>query len=131
VAQRHQFASFLYWRPPEVKTGGFIAHRPPTAYNKTWLYFPLSDTTNYKQPATFDTWSFHYEMDGINEVTGTTTDADQGTDQIVAIQTGSSDYETSPPYPVPLRGVKIRIRCYEPDSRDVREVTVTESFVPQ
>jgi hypothetical protein len=98
-----------------------------TPFNKTWL----SASPSPVSPAVYDTWSFHYEMDGINEVTGTTTNADQGTDQIVAIQTGSSDYETSPPYPVPLRGIKITIRSYEPDSRDVRQVTVTESFVPQ
>ncbi len=37
---------------------------------------------------------------------------------------------TSPPYPVPLRGVQIKIRVYEPTSRQVREVTVTETFLP-
>ncbi len=45
--------------------------------------------------------------------------------------TAAAGYETSPPYPVPLRGLRVRIRCYEPDARDVREVTVTESFVPE
>ncbi len=35
-----------------------------------------------------------------------------------------------PPYPYPLRGVQIKIRVYEPNSKLVREVTVEETFVP-
>jgi hypothetical protein len=35
---------------------------------------------------------------------------------------------TSPPYPVPLRGIQIKLRVYEPESRTVREVTVVESL---
>lgn len=31
-----------------------------------------------------------------------------------------------PPYPVPLKGILIRIRVVDPDSRQIREVTVTE-----
>lgn len=94
---------------------------------------------------TFDTWSTHYENDGIDEdgVAG----ADQGTngldDRVPARAGGvagqsadgvaddSGELETSPPYPFPLRGIEIRIRCYEPDSRQVRQVTVRQAFVPQ
>jgi KaiC/GvpD/RAD55 family RecA-like ATPase len=39
--------------------------------------------------------------------------------------------ETSPPYPVPLRGIQVKIRVFEPDSRQVREVTVVQDFLPQ
>ena len=39
--------------------------------------------------------------------------------------------ETSPPYPVPLRGLQVKIRVYEPDSQTVRQATVTSSFIPQ
>ena len=42
----------------------------------------------------------------------------------------SSEQETSPPYPYPLRGVEVRIRVYEPRSRQVRQVTVRHTFVP-
>jgi type II secretory pathway component PulJ len=35
----------------------------------------------------------------------------------------------APPYQTPLRGIQVKIRVYEPDSRQVREVTVTQSFV--
>lgn len=40
------------------------------------------------------------------------------------------EFETSPPYPYPLRGIEVRIRCYEPSSRQVRQVTVRHTFVP-
>ena len=33
--------------------------------------------------------------------------------------------ETSPPYPVPLAGVKVVLRVYERDARQVREASVT------
>jgi type II secretory pathway component PulJ len=37
---------------------------------------------------------------------------------------------TCAPYPVPLRGLQIKIRVYESGSRQVRETTVVENFVP-
>lgn len=96
-------------------------------------------------PRTYDTWSTHYESNGIDEdgVVG----ADQGTngmdDNVPARYGGSvpaqaqegvvddvGEQETSPPYPFPLRGIEVRIRCYEPSSRQVRQVTVRHTFVP-
>jgi len=85
----------------------------------------------------WDTWSSHYEANGVDEdgVAG----ADQGSngldDAIGAYtQNGQVDepgeQETSSPYPFPLRGLEIRIRCYEPASRQVRQVTVRHTFVP-
>jgi type II secretory pathway component PulJ len=38
---------------------------------------------------------------------------------------------TSPPYPVALRGIQVKIRCFEPDSRQIREVTVEQDFLPK
>jgi hypothetical protein len=38
---------------------------------------------------------------------------------------------TAPPYPIPLRGIQVKIRTFEPDSRQVREVTVIQDFLPQ
>ena len=38
--------------------------------------------------------------------------------------------ETAPPYPFPLRGIQIRIRAMEPDSRQIRQVTMVADFVP-
>jgi prepilin-type N-terminal cleavage/methylation domain-containing protein len=80
----------------------------------------------------YDTWSTHYESNGIDEDGDGI--ADEGTDGIDNNNDGVIDdlgeRETSPPYPVPLRGIEIRIRVYEPSSRQVRQVTVRHTFVP-
>jgi hypothetical protein len=80
----------------------------------------------------YDTWSTHYECNGIDE--DGVADADQGTNGVDDNNDGVNDdiaeRETSPPYPVALRGIEIRIRCYEPSSRQVRQVTVRHTFVP-
>lgn len=65
---------------------------------------------------TYDTWSEHYEV-----VRSTTPGGRAGVNSI-------NDCVTSPPYPVPLEGVEVRIRCYDPTSKQVRQVTVRQSF---
>jgi len=107
-----------------------------TSYDQSWLFYRNTDP-QYKKPATYDTWSYHYEHDGIDQdgVNG----IDQGTNGFdddtsgpgYGIVDDPGERETSPPYPVPVRGIKIKIRCYEPDARQVHEVNVVESFVPQ
>lgn len=81
---------------------------------------------------TYDTWSTHYEANGIDE--DNAYGADQGSDGLDNEPDGlvdeSDEQETLAPYPVPLRGLEIRIRCYEPSSRQVRQVTVRHTFVP-
>lgn len=41
------------------------------------------------------------------------------------------EQEAPPPYRQPLRGIQIRIRCLEPDSRQIREVTIVHEFLPE
>ena len=81
--------------------------------------------------ATYDTWSLHYEFNGLDDDGDGL--IDEGTDGIDDNGNGVPDdpaeYETSPPYPVPLRGIEVRIRCYEPASRQVRQMTVRHSFI--
>lgn len=97
---------------------------------------------------TYDTWSLHYEADGrdqgnangipantIDEGTnGLDDDADGDHDEPAYDANGDGVFEdpgeteTLPPYPVPLRGIEVRIRCYEPTSRQVRQVTIRHSF---
>jgi type II secretory pathway component PulJ len=102
-------------------------------------YFSTQGLGNYRQQAygmagrnTWDTWSTHYETNGFDEdnVGG----PDQGADGLDNNANGEVDepaeFETSPPYPFPLRGIEIRIRCYEPSSRQVRQTTVRHTFVP-
>lgn len=108
---------------------------------------PLFHDVNYDYPPpgpqsglwrVYDTWSFHYEHDGINQFGDTKVDT--GTDGFDNDLPGQPGYgivddpgemETSPPYPVPLRGIQIKIRVFEPDSRQIREVTVVQDFLPK
>ena len=94
------------------------------------------------QPRIYDTWSTHYESNGIDEdyATWPSSGPDQGTngqdDNTAPSSPGygvvddETEKETAPPYAVPLRGVEIRIRVYQPSSRQVRQITVRHTFVP-
>jgi prepilin-type N-terminal cleavage/methylation domain-containing protein len=44
---------------------------------------------------------------------------------------GPQDQITSPPYPVALRGIQIKIRVFESSSRQVREATIEHDFLPK
>jgi hypothetical protein len=83
---------------------------------------------------TWDTWPIHYESDGANQdgLLG----IDQGTNGLddggsSAAVDDAGERETRPPYPVPLRGVRATMRVYEPDSRQLRQVSVIHNFVPE
>ena len=107
-------------------------------------WHPLNTSVGF--PAIYDTWSFHYEHDGLdqddtsgndnvsdfNPNTGLTDEGTNGLDD--NNQDGVDDFlerETSPPYPVPLRGMQVILRIYDPDTRQIRQATVNRSFVPQ
>ena len=91
-----------------------------------------SATSKSKLTRIYDTWSTHYEFNGIDE--DNLGVVDQGTNGIDDNSNGivddAAEQETAPPYPVALRGIEIRIRVYEPTSRQVRQVTVRHTFVP-
>lgn len=131
-------------------------------------------TRTYDKYRVYDTWSFHYENNGINEdndeieaglpqnnngnAAGTPL-IDEGTDHLdspdneltvrprdnIAAPLGAltiADYlvrgpddlgerETSPPYDLPLRGLQVIVRAHEADSRQIREVKVSHTFVPK
>jgi len=108
----------------------------------------------------YDTWSFHYENNGVNEdgywydgtrwhwydpATGWKTKAppqqdwrkivDQGTDGLdndgaLGVD-DAGERETTPAYDKPLRGVQVLLRSYERDSRAIRQVRVTQHFMPE
>ncbi|MFM8496437.1 MAG: type II secretion system protein J [Planctomycetia bacterium] len=79
---------------------------------------------------TYDTWSNHYETNGVDD------DRDEKIDQRFNQQDDNRDgridepaeAETQAPYPVPLRGIEIRIRCYEPTSKQIRQITVRHAL---
>ena len=97
---------------------------------------------------TYDTWSTHYEFNGIDEdgafgVDQQANGIDDDNNGVVDDEDGNGidddsngivddedEQETSPPYSYPLRGLEVRIRVYEPSSRQVRQVTVRHTFVP-
>jgi hypothetical protein len=77
----------------------------------------------------WDTWPFYYEQDGIDQG-GLSTVPDEGTNGFddQNSQPGvddPSERETSPPYPHPLRGVQIRIRVIDPDTK-IKQVTLQD-----
>ena len=103
-----------------------------------------TDTTSSRAflPGVYDTWSTHYETEGRwagDSLAGRGTngfdDAGNGTTGAPAIANGIVDDPeemlTSPPYPIPLRGIQVKIRVFEPDSRQIREVTVVQDFLSQ
>ena len=109
------------------------ASQPSFQQERRVGWHPNTPNANRRSPAVYDTWSFHYEHDGINQDNDALTD--EGTNGLDDNnQDGVDDIlerETSPPYPVPLRGMQVKIRIYDPDTRQIREATVTRNFVPQ
>ena len=107
------------------------AGAPAPAFNETRPagYHPLHNLIS-GYPAVYDTWSYHYENDGIDQ--DVLLGMDQGANGLDDDNANGVDdrgeRETSPPYDVPLRGVKVILRVYEPDSRQIRESSVTHSF---
>jgi len=69
----------------------------------------------------YDTWSTHYEEGGLGR-DGFDNDGKEGVDNF-------GEWSFPPPYSAPLRGIQVKIRVFEPDSRQVREVTVVQEFV--
>ena len=89
-------------------------------------------------PYIYDTWTDYYETAGTasSSATGRLHDGfDNGITPTnsagYGMVDGPLDAITSPPYPVPLRGIQVKIRAFEPDSRSIREVTVTQDFLPK
>jgi hypothetical protein len=101
--------------------------------------------------AVYDTWSTHYENDGLcvfgydkkdndgddvidnpEEALINIDKATNGLDDggVAGLIDDAGERETMAPYEVRLRGIKITIRYFEPDSKQVRETSVYHSFVP-
>jgi type II secretory pathway component PulJ len=79
---------------------------------------------------TYDTWSTAYEINGIDdEINGIVDDATNGADNNSdGLQDDPAETETAPPYATPLTAIEVRIRCYDPVSRQVRQTTVRQAF---
>jgi hypothetical protein len=112
---------------------------PPGSYFSQLPAMPTSYTAAQQTAylnligLTYDTWALSYERDGINQNGGAT--IDEGTDGIDSDgKNGVDDVgerETVPPYSYPLRGLQIKIRFYEPGTRQVRQATVGTDFISE
>jgi prepilin-type N-terminal cleavage/methylation domain-containing protein len=109
---------------------------PPRAFVRggtRWLGIEGTRALNATSLAVYDTWSFDYEIDGVNQDGNALTD--EGTDGLdndgVNGVDDVAERETSPPYPFKLRGLQTRIRIIEHDSRQVRQITVESDFTPE
>jgi hypothetical protein len=93
---------------------------------------------------TWDTWPFYYEQDGKDQDDNPATEMDRdeginGIDDPVmhndadtrdGVVDDPAERETSPPYPYPLRGIQVRVRVVDPESQQIRQVTMCSDFVP-
>ncbi|MFK7766289.1 MAG: PilW family protein [Mariniblastus sp.] len=96
---------------------------------------PKSQLTN-----TYDTWTPFYESDGINQDVvddGATPQIDEGTDGLDSVGGATSapddnaERETAPPYPFPIRGIKVTFRLVEKKTKQIHQASVTHSYVPE
>ncbi|PQO47764.1 type II secretion system protein J [Blastopirellula marina] len=82
--------------------------------------------------AFYDTWPLKYESDGDDQDNDGVTD--EGTngfdDNGNNVVDDLVEYETSPPYPFPLRGISVTIRAIEDGTRQVRQNTIMADFLP-
>jgi hypothetical protein len=104
------------------------------------LGLPAAASTAYLNAlgATYDTWALSYERDGINQdlaADGATPLFDEGTngfdDNLVNGVDDPLERETTPPYAVALRGIQVRLRAYEPTTRQVRQATIGWDFISE
>lgn len=107
---------------------------------------PQNSAIIWSRP-TYCTWCAGYESDGLNQDgdqdaldfdgDGNTTEPlidegingwdDNGTDGADDV----NEFETRPPYPYPLRGIRVTIRLLQPSTQVVRQTSVIADFVPE
>jgi hypothetical protein len=119
----------LVFDPQSPPDAAYVQLSGSAAANSTLL---RPANTRSGLTATYDTWSLHYEFNGVDEDgDGVIDEGADGLDNPPenGVPDDPAEYETSPPYQVPLRGIEVRIRCYEPSSKQIRQITVRHTFV--
>jgi len=121
----------LGWRPNYTWTVAEPDALFYLAHQVGW--HPSAPTLLTGHPSVYDTGSFHYENDNIDQG-GFSTVPDEFTNDLDDDNINGTDdvgeREAPPPYDAPLRGIQVKLRIYEPDARLIREATVTRNFVP-
>ena len=83
--------------------------------------------------AFYDTWTPVYESDGFDQDNDSL--IDEGTNGLdnggPLAPDDDSERETRPPYPYPIRGVKVSIRLIEKTTNQVYQSSVVHSYVPE
>lgn len=91
---------------------------------------PRDPTIQFNYPLTYDTWTTSYESNGLDDDGDGV--IDNGTNGLDDNGNGVIDEpaerETAPPYALPLEGIQVRLRVYEPSSRQIRQMTILKSF---
>ncbi len=133
------YVDLFYNRPAYMPATTSVFSGTP-AFN---VGLPAAAQTAYLNAlgATYDTWALSYERDGINQdfaadgVAQNNPPFDEGTDGFDNNnQFGVDDpleRETTPPYAVALRGIQVRLRAYEPTTRQVRQATIGWDFISE
>jgi hypothetical protein len=120
---------------------------PASSFDSWFSPAPLAKSGMASGPkvAAYDTWTWAYEHDGIDQDDGNTL-ADEATDGLDGTSlnpmTGamagqgngvddSGERETEPPYASPLRGIQITLRVIELGTRQVRQSTVVSRLMPE
>jgi type II secretory pathway pseudopilin PulG len=91
-----------------------------------------ADATAYRTALGFayDTWATSYERDGYNQRGGPGDLATNGVDDDGnGLVDDPLERDTVPPYGFPLRGLQVKIRVYEPGTRQTRQATIIADFI--
>lgn len=111
-------------------TQGLFALNPIGWNNGKWYLDRSVAANSNPMPCVYDTWSEAYELPGnaVRDAAGNTQYA-VGMSGIDDPDDKPSQAWTSyPPYNVPLSGVKITIRTFDPRSRNVKEMSIVHEF---
>ena len=120
----------LVWNPPASPPPNALVDFRGSRFNfapQVWRNaYPLAE-------AFYDTWTPVYESDGFDQDNDSL--IDQGTNGLdnggPPAPDDDSERETRPPYPYPIRGVKVDLRLIEKTTNQVYQSSVVHSYVPE
>jgi hypothetical protein len=91
---------------------------------------PAATYTALNAAAVYDSGSMHYEYGGPG-TNGLDYPPYNGSGTPDGVVDDPLEWQYAPPYPYPIRGIQVKIRVFEPDSKQIREVTVAQDFLPK
>jgi type II secretory pathway pseudopilin PulG len=97
---------------------------------KSGCYYPSANGNG--RELVYDTWTPFYEHDGVAQYSSPADAGTNGLDDDGANGVDdNTERDTMPPYPAPLRGIKVSFRIVEKGTKQVRQTSVVHSFLPQ